>query len=285
MSWRANFLLLMIFVVVIIPVPASAAQLNGFYIVETSPIEKKSNPLTMTALTEQDKKFFAGIAAGQGLLPPGQTALEAFEQESASDLVKEFYAIGQTYGSYDTLLKISAAVFYKASEEAQPVKGLRIEIIKALDLVEFKKALGALNFKQHLDASRRYQGALGDSLPPSISVSFLDMDEIEDLLKAIDYMARLAERWLGKPEYIQSTFVYRTRSDFQIGFLRSDTIYTSPKSKCADSETKECIEFAWVAFDAKPVISITLARLDQLKKIIKNGLEYLSKGQCYGACN
>jgi hypothetical protein len=48
-------------------------------------------------------------------------------------------------------------------------------------------------------------------------MSFLDVDEMESLSKAINYMTKLAQQWARKPRD-DTEVIFSTKGDFQLGF-------------------------------------------------------------------
>jgi len=116
------------------------------------------------------------------------TKLESFLAERGKLIVKEFYALGEVRGSYQTSVKLSAVVLYTPGEEDERVRGLRFTV----------------------------EG--GGTLKRS-NISFLDLEEIEGLSKAIDYVISLSEKWKAvQKDYIEVEF--STEGDFSIGFYQ-----------------------------------------------------------------
>ncbi len=116
------------------------------------------------------------------------TKLELFLAEKGKLIVKDFYTLGKVVGSYQTSVKLDAAVLYTAGEEVEKIRGLRFTV----------------------------EG--GGRLDRS-SISFLDLEEIEGLLKAVDYMISLAKEW----EAVQKDYTeveFSTQGDFKIGFYQ-----------------------------------------------------------------
>ena len=116
------------------------------------------------------------------------TKLESFLEEKGKLIVKEYYELGGVRGSYQTSVKLSAAVLYTPGEEDERVRGLRFTV----------------------------EG--GGTLDRS-STSFLDLEEIEGLSKAIDYVISLSEKWEAvRKDYTEVEF--STEGDFSIGFYQ-----------------------------------------------------------------
>jgi hypothetical protein len=122
--------------------------------------------------------------------PEPRTELEAFLSKSGRIVVKEFHPLGKLDGTLNSSMELSTLILYEPGKESQRKKGLRIEVKEA----------------------GRYERA---------DTSFLDVDEMESLSKAIDYMTKLAQQWAGKTrDYTEVTF--STKGDFQLGFYVSD---------------------------------------------------------------
>ncbi len=116
------------------------------------------------------------------------TKLELFLAEKGKLIVKDFYTLGKVVGSYQTSAKLDAAVLYTPGEEVEKIRGLRF-------IVE------------------------GGGRLDRSSTSFLDLEEIEGLLKAVDYMISLAKEW----EAVQKDYTeveFSTQGDFCIGFYQ-----------------------------------------------------------------
>lgn len=116
------------------------------------------------------------------------TKLESFLAERGKLIVKEFYTLGEVRGSYQTSVKLSAVVLYTPGEEDERVRGLRFTV----------------------------EG--GGTLKRS-NISFLDLEEIEGLSKAIDYVISLSEKW----EAVQKDYTeveFSTEGDLTIGFYQ-----------------------------------------------------------------
>jgi hypothetical protein len=80
-------------------------------------------------------------------------------------------------------------ILYKPGRESQRKKGIRIE----------------------LKETTRYERT---------GTSFLDVDEMASLSKAVDYMSKHAQQWAGKPrDYTE--VIFSTKGDFQLGFYMS----------------------------------------------------------------
>jgi hypothetical protein len=132
-------------------------------------------------------------ALGQQLAAPPaseakpQTKLESFLSSKGTLLAKDFYEMGRVAGTGS--LSIDAVVITQPGQEDRKIRGLRVEVAE----------YGRL---ERTDSS------------------FLDLDEIESLSKALAYMADLAAKWKGteKVEYTEVQFA--TKGDFRIGFYQ-----------------------------------------------------------------
>jgi hypothetical protein len=135
------------------------------------------------------------------------TKLEAFIAKKGKLIIKDSYEIALISGMYGASLKIYFLLLYEPGQETQAIKGLRIEI----------------NESGRIERS---------------SVSFLDYEEGESLLKAINYMIDLSTKWKALDrEYSEVTF--STKGDFYMGFYqkgKGQTVYSSSgyinKTKC-----------------------------------------------------
>ena len=92
------------------------------------------------------------------------TKLEAFLAKKGKLIIKEFYDPGEVAGRYGSKIEFTALVIYEPGQETQRVRGLKIEVTEG----------------------GRYERS---------NTSFLDLEEIESLSKAIEYMVDLSARW------------------------------------------------------------------------------------------
>ena len=119
------------------------------------------------------------------------TKLEAFLAKKGRLIIKEFYDLGEVAGRYGSKIEFTALVIYEPGQESQRVRGLKIEVTEG----------------------GRYERS---------NTSFLDLEEIESLSKAIEYMVDLSAKWKDmNKEYTE--VVFSTRGDFQIGFFQQGT--------------------------------------------------------------
>jgi hypothetical protein len=119
-----------------------------------------------------------------------KTQLERFLAKTGSIVVKVFHPLGNIPGLYSTSADLSAVVLYEPGNEAKRTRGIKIEV-KGADRLT----------REH--------------------TSFLDLDEIDALLKALDYMGKVMTQWTGTPrDYTE--LIFSTRGDLQVGFYLKD---------------------------------------------------------------
>jgi hypothetical protein len=113
-----------------------------------------------------------------------KTKLETFLATKGSMVVKDFYELGSVRG-----MSIDALVIYEPGKEGTKIKGLRAEITDG--------------------------GRLSNS-----HSSFLDMDELESLAGALDYMGKLMGEWKGHKREAYTEVTFQTKGDFKLGFFQ-----------------------------------------------------------------
>ena len=119
------------------------------------------------------------------------TKLEAFLAKKGKLIVKDFYKLGEVAGRYGSKIEFSALVIYEPGQESQRIRGLKIEVTEG----------------------GRYERS---------NTSFLDLEEIESLSKALEYMGGLSAKWQDiRKEYTE--VVFSTKGDFNIGFYQTGT--------------------------------------------------------------
>jgi len=117
------------------------------------------------------------------------TKLEAFLAKTGTLFVKDFYNLGKIRGL--GTIELKALVTYQPGQETLTIHGLTIEVTEA----------GRLEFS---------------------GTSFLDLEEIESLSKAIAYMLDLSEKWKDTDkEYTEVIFL--TKGYFKAGFYQKGT--------------------------------------------------------------
>ncbi len=129
------------------------------------------------------------VAAGQKTVEQKEptTKIEAFLSRKGEIYIKDFYEIGSHF--YPGNITLTAVVLFKPGQEAQKIKGMKIEV--------------------------KEEGPLERS-----NVAFLDMEEIESLSKALAYLENLAGKWKDI-EKSDSEAVYTTKDYFTMGFYKS----------------------------------------------------------------
>ena len=117
------------------------------------------------------------------------TKLEAFLAKKGKLIVKDSYRLGEVTGRYGSKIEFSALVIYEPGQESQRIRGLKIEVTEG----------------------GKYERS---------NISFLDLEEIESLSKALEYMSSLSVKWKDiEKDYTE--VVFSTKDDFDIGFYQS----------------------------------------------------------------
>jgi hypothetical protein len=159
------------------------------------------------------------------------TKLEAFLAKKGKLIVKDIYKIGEGTGRYGAKIEFEALVIYEPGQESQRIRGLKIKITEG---GEYKRS----------------------------NISFLDLEEIESLSKALEYMADLSGKWKdANKEYTE--VVFSTKGDFKIGFYQKGT------EQAAFSSSGYIGEASCFFSSMKDLISV--------KAISDKGLELLSE--------
>ncbi len=121
------------------------------------------------------------------------TKLQAFLAKKGRLIVKDFYEMGKVTGRFSTWVKFDAVVIYTPGEEGQRVRGLSIEVGEA------------------------------SGYTSSRNTSFLDLEEVESLSQALEYMLELSEKWRGANKEQYTEVVFSTKDNFRIGFYQKGT--------------------------------------------------------------
>lgn len=159
------------------------------------------------------------------------TKLEAFLGKKGELIVKDFYKLGEVAGRYGSKIEFSVLVIYEPGKESQRIRGLKIEVSEG----------------------GRYERS---------NTSFLDLEEIESLSKALEYMGELSARWKDiKKEYTE--VVFSTKDDFRIGFYQTGNELTAFSS--SGYIVKASCFFS------------SLQDLNSVKTIVDKGLRLLSE--------
>jgi hypothetical protein len=134
--------------------------------------------------------LFANIATAQLTEPKNNesTKLQSFISKSGTLIIKDFYSMESFTGKYGTQLKAEVVVMYLPGDEKNKVKGVKVEVTD----------------------SKNEESA------------FLDADEVESALKAINYIQKLSSSWASETkEYSES--IYQSKEKFSFGFYQQGT--------------------------------------------------------------
>lgn len=118
------------------------------------------------------------------------TKIEAFLSKKGEVIIKNYYEVGSHF--YPGNITLKAIVIYKPGQEAQKTRGMKIEVLEA--------------------------GRLERS-----NTSFLDIDEVESLQKALVYLESAAEKMSNAED--NTEVIYSTKGDFAIGFFKTKDAY------------------------------------------------------------
>lgn len=168
---------------------------------------------------------------GEGKTKEPATKLEAFLAKKGKLIVKDLYKLGEVAGRYGSDIEFKALVIYEPGQEGQRIRGLKIEITE------------------------------GGTYERS-NTSFLDLEEIESLSRAIEYMVSLSAKWKGiNKEYTE--IVFATKGDFNIGFCQKEA---------------EQVAFSSIGYigEASCLFS-SMQDLNSVKVIADKGLKLLSE--------
>jgi hypothetical protein len=157
------------------------------------------------------------------------TELELFLQTKGQIIVKEFHEIGKISGQHGAGLTVGTLILSEPGSYSKKRKGLRIEVMDA-----------GTHDREH--------------------TSFLDIDEIDSMIKGLAYMSTLSDEWKDKPkEYTE--VVISTNGNFKVGFYSSKgALQAFVKSGSMGSA------------DA----ALSMDSLGTLKTLSEKGLEYLN---------
>jgi hypothetical protein len=104
--------------------------------------------------------------------------------------VKEYHSLGTVEGAYGTSAKLDTLTLFEPGNDQQRRAGIRIEV----------QGGGRLEREK---------------------TSFLDMDEIDSLMKGLDYMAKVIADWQEtKRDYTE--MIFSTKGEFDVGFYLKD---------------------------------------------------------------
>jgi hypothetical protein len=120
--------------------------------------------------------------------PIRATELENFLAARGTSVVRDVYPVGSIRG-----LTLEAVVLHELGKESDKVKGIRVEV------TEYGLATYTIS-------------------------SFVDADEIEGLLQAVDHMQRLCSRWESEKAGPYAEVMFVTRGNLRLGCYRRGAI-------------------------------------------------------------
>lgn len=154
------------------------------------------------------------------------TELEAFLQMKGQVIVYEWHRIGALSGTEEYNLPISALILSDPGSASKPKKGVGIYI--------------------------------------NGNIFLIDIQEIDSLIKGLDYMCKLAEEWKKSvPEEGSKVFI-STKSDFQVGM----NVLWSAKEPMGFVKSKRD--------PTKPYIPLRIEYLANFKATLEEGIRYLN---------
>jgi hypothetical protein len=113
--------------------------------------------------------------------PQFKTKLEGFLAHKGIVVIKEFHSLGSIGDA-----KLDTLTLYEPGNEQQKIKGLRIEVKEG--------------------------GSYGRD-----ETSFLDLEEVDALVKGLDYIDKVATDW-DKSNRAYTEIFFSTKGDFKVGF-------------------------------------------------------------------
>lgn len=119
------------------------------------------------------------------------TKVESFIIKKGQVIVKDFYDIGELK-NYQNKAVFNALIVYESSQEANKVKGLRVEISENVSGIERN------------------------------NISILDKEEVESLITSIDYFIEIAKKWKDQPRDAYTEVIYSSKDNFEIGFYQNN---------------------------------------------------------------
>lgn len=175
----------------------------------------------------------AGVMAQvkeEGKTKEPATKLETFLSKKGKLIVKDFYKLGTVHGNFGAKLEFSALVIYEPGQDNQRIRGLRVEVTEG----------------------GRFERS---------NTSFLDIEEVESLSKALEYMSTLGEKWKGiNKEYTE--IIFSTKGDFNIGFYQKGS---------------DLAAFSSSGYIAKASCFLPIQDLGSIRTIVDKGLQLLSE--------
>lgn len=168
--------------------------------------------------------------ASDSSIQVGRTKLQAFNAKTGAVIVRGFSKVGSVRGLYGTSVSAEARELTDATDGTK-VSGIAIEVVE------------------------------GGSYEKS-ETSYIDYDEIESLLKGIDYIAKI-DKGATRLDDFQAD--YRTRGDFSISTFSGSTGGTMVSVRSGEIGSAS----AFYPIDKLPalrdLITQTKARLDSIK--------------------
>ncbi|MCC6477143.1 hypothetical protein IT157_08810 [bacterium] len=117
------------------------------------------------------------------------TKLEKLLTSKGTFVVKEFHEMGVIKGSYGSKCTLDAVIVTQPGRESERLRGIKVEITEP------------------------------SSYSTDSHSSFLDLDELESFIKAIDYCVQLAGQWVVT-DISYNEAVFSAKDDFQVGFFQ-----------------------------------------------------------------
>jgi len=168
-------------------------------------------------------------AEGTGKPEPA-TKLEQFLSKKGILYIKDFYDAGRIDGQFDQHISVQALIVYEPGKDGEKKRGLKIEVFE------------------------------GGRLEKSNS-SFLDIEEVESLSKAIDYMIDLINKFKdGSREYTEC--IFSTKGEFKVGFYQKNDDF---QAFCGSGFIRQSTSF------------LPIESLPKLKSVIDKGLSLAKK--------
>jgi len=158
------------------------------------------------------------------------TKLEQFLSKKGRFYVKDFYNAGKVTGQYEKHISVEALIVYEPGKEVEKNRGLKIEV---------------------------YEGGPTEKS----GSSFLDIEEVESLSRALEYMVSLINKFKdSNREYTE--VIFSTKGEFKVGFYQKNDEF---KAFCSSGLIRQSTCFL-------PVDS-----LPNLKSVIDKGLSLAKK--------
>ncbi|MCF6148274.1 MAG: hypothetical protein E3K37_06415 [Candidatus Kuenenia sp.] len=157
------------------------------------------------------------------------TKIETFLSKVDTLIINESVDLGMVEGTYGANVEIKAIASYEPAIGSQKVSGFHITV-------------------------------LGGGRNEQRKTVYVDMDEIENVSKALEYMISLSEKWKAVRR-INTEVAFTTKDSFRVGFSQNG--------------------YAWKGFasgsgDVEAVCNFnSLENLKTLKSLIDTGLEWL----------